>query len=82
MSIFQRTHDRFRSLRSHFIAEWKKNFVNTYENIKLELLKSRKNLSLPAVYTIETQLNYPIDATLLPVAKRCLVRHLSNLTNN
>lgn len=77
MSIFQRTNDRFRSLKSNFINEWRHNFVNTYESIKLELLKARKTLTLPAVYSIETNLAMPIDATLLPVAKRCLVRHLS-----
>ncbi|MEL6941122.1 MAG: hypothetical protein AAFO82_00500 [Bacteroidota bacterium] len=77
MSIIRRTQDRFRSLRSHFVDEWTRNFVNTYESIKLELLKASKNLSLPAFYAIETSLSYPIDSTLLPVAKRCLVRHLS-----
>jgi len=78
LSIFQRTNDRFRSLKSHFVNEWRHNFVNTYESIKLELLKARKSLTLPAVYSIETNLAFPVDATLLPVAKRCLVRHLSN----
>ena len=78
MSIFQRANDRFRSLKSHFVNEWTRNFVNTYESIKLELLKARKSVSLPAVYSIETKLAYPVDTTLLPVAKRCLVRHISN----
>ncbi|MFK7936470.1 MAG: hypothetical protein AB8G22_23345 [Saprospiraceae bacterium] len=77
MSIFERMNDRFRSLRSQFVAEWTRNFVNTYENIKLELLRVRKSLILPAFYAIETDLNYPLETTLLPVAKRCLVRHLS-----
>lgn len=77
LSIFQRTNDRFRSLKSHFVNEWTRNFVNTYESIKLELLKARKSMTLPAVYSIETNLAFPVDETLLPVAKRCLVRHLS-----
>lgn len=78
MSIFQRTNDRFRSLKSSFVNEWTRSFVTTYESIKLELLKARKSLTLPAVYSIETKLAFPVDATLLPVAKRCLVRHLSS----
>ncbi len=77
LSIFQRTNDRFRSLKSHFVNEWTRNFVNTYESIKLELLKARKSMTLPAVYSIETNLAFPVEETLLPVAKRCLVRHLS-----
>ena len=77
ISIFERMNDHFRSLRSQFVAEWTRNFVNTYESIKAELLRVRKSFILPAFYAIETDLNYPVDSTLLPVAKRCLVRHLS-----
>jgi len=78
LSIIRRTQDRFRSLRSHFVDEWARNFVNTYGSIKAELLRASKNLKLPAFYAIETSLAYPTDSTLLPVAKRYLVRHLSN----
>lgn len=77
VSIFRRTNDRFRSLRSQFIDEWTRSFVNTYESIKLELLKTRKTATLPSVYAIETNLRFPVESTLLPVAKRYLVRHLS-----
>lgn len=77
MSIIQRMHDRFRTLRSQFVNEWTRNFVNTYESIKVEILRAKKSLELPAFYAIETSLSYPVDSTLLPVAKRSLVRHLS-----
>lgn len=77
LSIISRPDDRYRALRSQFISEWTRNFVNTYESIKLELLKGWKSFTLPAVYCIETNLKYPIEATLLPVAKRSLVRHLA-----
>ena len=33
--------------------------------------------SPPAVYSIETKLTYPVQETLLPIAKRCLVRYIS-----
>jgi len=52
--------------------------VNTYENIKSELIRHKKELPNPAVYSIETELNYPVEETLLPVAKRSLVRYISN----
>ena len=77
LSIISRPDDRYRALRSQFIREWTRNFVNTYESIKLELLKEWKSFALPAVYCIETDLKYPVEATLLPVAKRSLVRHLA-----
>lgn len=51
--------------------------MNTYENIKTELLRVKKDIPNPAVYCIETGLNFPVDETLLPVAKRSLVRYIS-----
>jgi hypothetical protein len=51
--------------------------TNTYENIKSELIRNRKDLPNPAVYSIETDLKYPVEETLLPVAKRRLVKFLA-----
>lgn len=77
LSLISRPNDQYRALRSHFVDEWARNFINTYESIKLELLKGWKSFTMPAVYCIETDLKYPVEATLLPVAKRSLVRHLA-----
>jgi hypothetical protein len=51
--------------------------VNTYENIKYDLIKNRNSLPNPAVYSIETEINIPIEETLLPVAKRSLVKYIT-----
>ena len=77
LTIYSKPNDRFRTLRSNFINDWTRNFINTYESIKLELLNTYKTNYLPAVYSIETNLSFPIEATLLPVAKRSFVRYLS-----
>jgi len=78
LTIYSQPNDQFRTLRSHYIDEWTRNFVNTYESIKLELLNTRKSMQLPAVYSIETNLSYSVEATLLPVAKRSFVRYLAS----
>jgi hypothetical protein len=51
--------------------------AHTYENIKYDLIKSNNNISNPAVYSIETELTFPIEETLLPIAKRRLVKYIS-----
>ncbi len=48
------------------------------ENIKAELIRNRKELPNPAVYNIETALAYPMEETLLPIAKRSFVKYLSS----
>jgi hypothetical protein len=77
LSLFERHDARYRSISSQYIDEWERNYVNTYESIKSNLLKLKKELPVPAVYSIETALKYPVDETLLPIAKRTLVRYIT-----
>ena len=64
-------------MRTEYIDSWQRSFTNTYEQIKSELLYRKPDLPNPAVYAIETSLKFPLDETLLPVAKRSLVRYIS-----
>jgi hypothetical protein len=77
LSIFEKHDEKYRSIKTEFIADWQRNMVNSYENIKSELIRNRTQLPNPAVYSIEVDLNYPIEETLLPIAKRSLVRYIS-----
>jgi benzoyl-CoA reductase/2-hydroxyglutaryl-CoA dehydratase subunit BcrC/BadD/HgdB len=76
MSIFEKHREKYRSIKTEFVASWTRNFVNTAESIKTELIRHRTMLPNPAVYNIETSLTLPVEETLLPVAKRTLVKYL------
>lgn len=76
LSIFEKN-DTYRAIRTAYIDEWERNLVNTYESIKAALIRHKKELPNPAVYSIETPLTFPVDETLLPIAKRSLVRYIS-----
>jgi hypothetical protein len=77
LSIFEKHDEKFRSIKTSYIEMMQRSMVYTYENIKSELIKQRNDLPNPAVYSIETQLSFPVEETLLPVAKRYLVKYLS-----
>lgn len=77
LSIFEKHDEKYRAMRTEFIDEWDRNFLNTYENIKSQLIKQNSTIANPAVYCIETELTFPITETLLPIAKRSLVRYIS-----
>jgi len=79
LSFFEKHDEKYRSIRTEFINSWPRNMVNTYENIKAELLRIKSDLPNPAVYSIETDLKFPVEETLLPVAKRSLVRYISTM---
>jgi len=50
---------------------------NTYESIKADLIRHRNELPNPAVYAVEIDLTFPYNETLLPIAKRSLVKYIS-----
>jgi hypothetical protein len=79
LSFFEKHDEKYRSIRTEYINSWPRNMVNTYENIKAELLRIKSDLPNPAVYSIETDLKFPVEETLLPVAKRSLVRYISSM---
>lgn len=76
MSIFEKHNEKYRSIRTEYVDSWQRNFVNTAESIKGELLRNRSYMPNPAVYNIETSLTLPVNETLLPIAKRTLVKFL------
>ena len=77
LSIFEKHDEQYRSIKTVFIDSWHSNLVNTHENIKSELIRNRKMLPNPAVYSIRTELDFPVEETLLPIAKRSLVRYIT-----
>ncbi len=77
LSIFEKHDEKYRSIRTLFIDNWKRSISNSYEHIKSELITRWKDLPNPAVYSIETTLRFPVDETILPIAKRRLVKFIS-----
>ena len=77
ITMFEKHDERYRGIKTDYIDSWQKNFVNTYSNIKSELIRKRRELPNPAVYSVESGVRYPLEETLLPVAKRSLVRYIS-----
>jgi hypothetical protein len=77
LSIFDKHDEKYRSMRTSFIDTMQRSMVYTYENIKSELIKARQEMPNPAVYCIETELSFPVEETLLPIAKRSLVKYIT-----
>jgi hypothetical protein len=77
LSFFEKHDEKFRSIKTSYVEMMYRSMVNTYENLKSELIKNRSDLPNPAVYSIETNLTFPVEETLLPIAKRSLVKFIS-----
>ncbi len=78
LSIFEKHDEKYRSIKTSYLDMRQRSIANTYEHIKAELIRHRSELPNPAVYSIETGLSFPLNETLLPVAKRRLVKYISS----
>lgn len=77
MSIFEGSQEQLRSLNTEFVDRVEKNPLNTYERLKLDLIRRFKDLPNPAAYLILARMKFPFTETLMPVAKRLFVKHIS-----
>jgi hypothetical protein len=77
VSIFEDSKEQLRSLNTQFVESVDKNLVNTYERIKLDLIRRYRDLPNPAAFLVLSKTKFPFAETLMPVAKRLFVKHIS-----
>jgi len=77
LTIFEKHDEKYRGIKIDYIDMWYRSISSTYEHIKSELIRKKTDLPNPAVYAIEASLSFPVEETLLPVAKRYLVKFIS-----
>ncbi|XZF13987.1 hypothetical protein ACTHGU_19585 [Chitinophagaceae bacterium MMS25-I14] len=78
ITLFEQQAARYKGIRISYLKSWQSSIVYTSEMIKREIIRSNPALPNPAVYSVDTALRLPLDETLLPIAKRMLIRHISN----
>src|SRR5687767_5168647 len=77
VSIFEDSKEQLRSLNTQFIESVDRTTLNTYERIKLDLIKKYKDMPNPAAFLVLSKMKFPFTETLMPVAKRLFVKHIS-----
>ena len=77
ITLFEGASEKYRSIHTKLVNEYKLSISNNYENIKWQLVKQRQEMPTPATYVMEFKHSYPLAETMLPVAKRLLVRYVS-----
>jgi hypothetical protein len=78
VTIFENKDDKFRGINVQFIDTYEQSITTTPEYIKLDLIRRHKHLPNPALYYVQSDITFPLEQTLLPVAKRSLVKYISS----
>jgi hypothetical protein len=77
ITIFESATERFRGIHTTQVRQYELSVSNTYQHIKYQLISQARDLPAPATYVLEFKESYPLAETMLPVAKRMLVKYLS-----
>ncbi len=77
LTVFESLEEKFRGLHTRFLFSYDISLTQTYERVKHELIAQNNQLPNPATYAVEFKHSFPLPETMLPVAKRSLVRYIS-----
>ncbi|MBL7719527.1 MAG: hypothetical protein JNL72_11865 [Flavipsychrobacter sp.] len=77
ITLFEDKDARYRGIKVQYIDCYRKSLANTPEHIKLDIIRNIRTLPNPAVFSVVSEFSAPLQETLLPIAKRMLVRHLA-----
>jgi hypothetical protein len=77
LKFFESASENYRSIETRQVEQLKYNRFKNLEKDKINLVKKYKDLPNPATYLVTSKNAFPYEETLLPVAKRFLVRYIS-----
>lgn len=70
--------ESMRGIHIEHVRTMQRSIANTYEHIKLQLIREFKAIPNPSVYLVHSKLKFPYTQTLVPVAKRLLIKQVSS----
>jgi hypothetical protein len=77
LTFFEGSNESMRGIHMKFLKTTERTLANTYEHIKLQLIREFTSLPNPSVYLVHSKMKFPYVQTLVPVAKRLLIKQLS-----
>ena len=78
LSVITRADERYRKLKTAHVRTFpQRTVLPSPQSIKLQLVAENRDLPNPATYFFSTDLDFPYEETMLPIAKRKLMLHLA-----
>ncbi|MFM7016184.1 MAG: hypothetical protein ACKOX3_07650 [Bacteroidota bacterium] len=77
VSLFDVVYPQYPSIQLKWTSTYEYTLSNTFEKIKLDLIRNQAQYPNPATYCICSDFQFPLSETLLPLAKISLSKHLS-----
>ncbi len=69
--------DHVDQIKTYYLNSVRLSIVNTFEKIKIEMIKTNERLPNPATYAINSTITFPFEETYLPIARKLLENQLA-----
>lgn len=76
VTVFNHSEEKYRAINTEHVETAQRSLANTYEQIKIQLIKRYRSLPNPATFLAYSRVACPFHETLLPITKRLLIQHL------
>lgn len=77
LTVFTNANEQYRALNLQFLESVRRRIGNSFENMKIDLVRRFPELPNPATFLLDADILCPYHETLIPIAKRSLVKEIS-----
>ncbi|GAB3646597.1 hypothetical protein GCM10028791_07150 [Echinicola sediminis] len=77
VKLFESSAEKFRGIAFDFLGTKTKSLSDSYEQIKLNLVKNYRHLPNPATWRVHSIKRLPLEETIVPISKRMLMRMIA-----
>ncbi|ARS34411.1 hypothetical protein [Pontibacter actiniarum] len=79
ITVFENTYEKYRGINTRHLQTVRRSLAQTHEHLKVQLIRERQELPNPATFLAVAKLPIPVEQSLLPIAKRSLVKYVTQL---
>lgn len=79
ISVFENAYEKYRGINTQLFRTVRRGLSQTHESLKVQLVKENLELPNPATFVVVAKVPCPIENSLLPIAKRSLVKYVTTL---
>lgn len=79
ITVFENAYEKYRGIHTQLLQTVRRGVAQTHESLKGQLLRERQALPNPATFAVVSRIPVPLEHSLLPIAKRSLVKYVARL---
>lgn len=79
ITVFKNTYEQYRGIHTQHLDTVRRGLTLTHETLKRQLARDNQAFPNPATFAVVARARFPFEHSVLPIAKRALVKYVSTL---